>query len=150
MLLLQTNSNVLSFQLMLPCVLPARLMRRKTICCGRGTCAENQYHRRKDDDVLKSPVSFSNTLAKIFLSAWALGAKKGKEFGNATINYQQDVFLSAMCHRRPALLAFNFVVAGWSAPRHASAPRTSRLSAAPLTSSVALLELGPKRLTVRL
>ena len=125
-------------------------MRRKTICCGRGTCAENQYHRRKDDDV-SSRRSVSQThWLKDSSSAWALGAKKGKEFGNATINYQQDVFLSAMCHRRPALLAFNFVVAGWSAPRHASAPRTSRLSAAPLTSSVALLELGPKRLTVRL
>src|ERR1019366_8159757 len=44
-------------------------------------------------------------------SVWAFDAKNGKESANATINYQQDVFVSAMHLRRPALLAFNFVVA---------------------------------------
>lgn len=47
---------------------------------------------------------------------------------NATIKHQQDVVMSAICPRRPALDAFNFVVAGCSAPRHASAWRLPPIS----------------------
>jgi hypothetical protein len=47
------------------------------------------------------------------------------------MNCQQQIVMNAMRLRRPALLAFNFAFARWSAPREPPARDPSRRSAVP-------------------
>jgi hypothetical protein len=77
MLLLQTNSNPLSFQFMSPCLLPVRPNAPQHNMPSAKELLRKSIHRRNEDDDVSGRRSFPQThWLEDALSAWAFDAKK--------------------------------------------------------------------------